>query len=834
MPRSSRKGLRDEIFGQAANGYQRRKLAPILDAHLAASGTGITRHAVAQQEVYSRGVAASAIETSRAEAVADPALMDNAVFRAEGAARTQHAGQPPEAVESGVRAAGGSVIAGVIEDRLSRDDPQGVVLFRRYTDRLDPDTRHALGTAAGTLSNAIDAAAWLRDRSATLSTPEPTGDGALDAVNAASASRAEPPSVTSSAGTLLDQDGIVGTRERLAEIEGRRRALTALNKSEFAADPARLRANQAAIDTDTVRRRAAVKADVDGLHGALRRHLTTGGPNGGPAVTPPPATIMSRLTDAQQEAVRAQVDAAIEGRTTDTDPQTWYAIRQGLTADDAGERQRWASASLVPFMGRLSAEDYAALETLQSAVRRNDDGAGRRRLQVVARMANGALRSIGIDPTPRPDAASGSDAAQAAMFHRAVQDELAAFESRGRPPTETEAYGIVTGLKDAGLAGGWLEVRDTSPTVMSDIPPTDDALHQPGAQLAQTGPASQPGQGPRLSIGIDFDRLRQLREEDEQQAADGQATTGGSGGAPATEPDPGSPEYRAADAQARQIVAGQHGDTAEPGRVETARPPVSREASVAVPGAPALAPAGAVLGEIGQAALEAARQGAGLLVRVAPVAAGVAAAAPVILLPGNSGAELHPMGENLRVRTAPGQRSATVQRRIDDGLFGTGVGAKWTDLPVRAEWAYDEQTRRRYIAIDRHGLEQAIGRAAADAALGGSGIAMARPPSKDDPGERDTPGPGHNSESFNEKLPPELATRSRSRRSIRRRSRCRQSMCLTGFDTASICTLVIDCADGITSSKSTSIRRKEERASSRSVRRSCARSCRRAKLSAPQ
>jgi hypothetical protein len=167
---------------------------------------------------------------------------------------------------------------------------------------------------------------------------------------------------------------------------------------------------------------------------------------------------------------------------------------------------------------------------------------------------------------------------------------------------------------------------------------------------------------------------------------------------------------------------------------------VSREASVAAPGAPALAPAGAVLGEIGEAALEAARQGASLLVRVAPVAAGGAAAAPIILLPGNSGAELHPMGESLRVRTAPGQRSATVQRRVDDGLFGPGIGAKWIDLPVGAEWAYDEQTRRRYIAIDRRGLEQAIGRAAADAALG-SGIAMARPPSKDDPGERDTPGP---------------------------------------------------------------------------------------------
>jgi hypothetical protein len=109
--------------------------------------------------------------------------MDNAVFRAEGAARTLHAGQPPDAIESGVRAAGGSVIVSVIGERLSRDDPKGVALFRQYADRLDPDTRHALGMAAGTLSASLDAAAWVRDRRATLRRRAPTGDAALDAVN---------------------------------------------------------------------------------------------------------------------------------------------------------------------------------------------------------------------------------------------------------------------------------------------------------------------------------------------------------------------------------------------------------------------------------------------------------------------------------------------------------------------------------------------------------------------------------------------------------------------------------------------------------------------------
>jgi hypothetical protein len=182
-----------------------------------------------------------------------------------------------------------------------------------------------------------------------------------------------------------------------------------------------------------------------------------------------------------------------------------------------------------------------------------------------------------------------------------------------------------------------------------------------------------------------------------------------------------------------------------------------------VPGAPTLAPAGAVLGEIGQAALEAAKKGAALLVRVAPVAAGAAAAAPIILLPSNSGAELHPMGENLRVRTAPGQRSATVQRRVDDGLFSTGIGAKWVDLPVGAEWARDEQTGRRYIAIDRRELAAAIGRDAADAALGENGSAMVRPPSKG--GGKRHSGDGEESEWGDE--PRQESSKARDRRQNR-------------------------------------------------------------------
>src|SRR5688572_7888351 len=122
-------------------------------------------------------------------------------------------------------------------------------------------------------------------------------------------------------------------------------------------------------------------------------------------------------------------------------------------------------------MGRLSDHDFVGLERLQSSVRTNADAEEQRRLQDVNQMADQALRSAGIDPTPPPDATPGSHAAQAARFHRALQDELSAFESRGRTPTASAAYEIVDGVKQTAIKSGWLKVSDlhSSPTVLSEI-----------------------------------------------------------------------------------------------------------------------------------------------------------------------------------------------------------------------------------------------------------------------------------------------------------------------------------------------------------------------------
>jgi hypothetical protein len=77
-----------------------------------------------------------------------------------------------------------------------------VELLRQYADRLDLSTRRTLGMAVGTLSTSLDAAAWVSDSRATLRTRAPTGDAALDAVNAVDAT--EPASVISSNGLLRE------------------------------------------------------------------------------------------------------------------------------------------------------------------------------------------------------------------------------------------------------------------------------------------------------------------------------------------------------------------------------------------------------------------------------------------------------------------------------------------------------------------------------------------------------------------------------------------------------------------------------------------------------
>ncbi len=275
------------MFEGAPNDYQRRKLAPILDAHFASGSEQIARHRDQQQRVYERNVHLASIEVAEQEAISNPGNLAAAVTRAVDATRALYKDQAPEVAEVEARKAASRVVSNLIKDRLVRNDRAAVGLYRQYESRLDPQDRAALGTAVETLSNQVDAAAWVRDSGANLSlrkdrTPMPTGDAALDAVNAASPAGSNQRRSPHPRAALLDQEGVAGYRQRLDEIEDRRRALTALNEQEFAANPARLRANRAAIETHSAQKRAAVNAEVNELYADLRhRPLGNGRPRYG-------------------------------------------------------------------------------------------------------------------------------------------------------------------------------------------------------------------------------------------------------------------------------------------------------------------------------------------------------------------------------------------------------------------------------------------------------------------------------------------------------------------------------------------------------------------------
>jgi hypothetical protein len=116
----------------------------------------------------------------------------------------------PEVAEVEARKAASRVVASSIKERLTRNDRAAVGLYRQYESRLDPKDRTALGMAVETLSNSVEATDWVRERGAHL-------PAAIDAGSALAAS------------TLLDVEGVAGYRERLGEIEDRRRAIIAFN-----------------------------------------------------------------------------------------------------------------------------------------------------------------------------------------------------------------------------------------------------------------------------------------------------------------------------------------------------------------------------------------------------------------------------------------------------------------------------------------------------------------------------------------------------------------------------------------------------------------------------
>lgn len=117
-------------------------------------------------------------------------------------------------------------------------------------------------------------------------------------------------------------------------------------------------------------------------------------------------------------------------------------------------------------------------------------------------------------------------------------------------------------------------------------------------------------------------------------------------------------------------------------------------------------------------------RGASALPRISPLSAALS-----FLVPTNTPSEIIGLGNGLRARVRPGQRTVEIERQVGNGPFGTDIGARWETLPIHAELSVGAGGSAS-VLIDPRQLENAVGPEAAAQALDAIGSAMARPPKK--------------------------------------------------------------------------------------------------------
>lgn len=143
---------------------------------------------------------------------------------------------------------------------------------------------------------------------------------------------------------------------------------------------------------------------------------------------------------------------------------------------------------------------------------------------------------------------------------------------------------------------------------------------------------------------------------------------------------------------------------------------------------------------------------AGLMARAAPAVAGAGSAAagalPFLFIPTNTQSETTDLGDGLRARARPGQRTVEIERRVHNGLFGTGIGAKWETLPVEAQQVVGRDGSANTV-INHEQLNRALGQTAPVQSKDAGTSAMAQPPKDGAPQQQPPANTGSGAEEAN-------------------------------------------------------------------------------------
>jgi hypothetical protein len=107
----------------------------------------------------------------------------------------------------------------------------------------------------------------------------------------------------------------------------------------------------------------------------------------------------------------------------------------------------------------------------------------------------------------------------------------------------------------------------------------------------------------------------------------------------------------------------------------------------------------------------------------------IAGAVPLLFIPTNSQPDVYSLGDGLRARWFGDSREVVIERRVDKGFFGSGIGAKWENTGVRATMGRSEDGHLQILA-DPEELERAIGKDAAARVVAqpGAGLPPQLPP----------------------------------------------------------------------------------------------------------
>ncbi len=206
-----------------------------------------------------------------------------------------------------------------------------------------------------------------------------------------------------------------------------------------------------------------------------------------------PPALWTKLSPQTQEALTRQFAHNLKGTQQTTDQNVWYEVQRGLSSEDPKTRQEWAKKNLLEYRGKLSPSDFQELAKMQGAISKGDPDGHLTAARTVNGMVDDTLRTLGIDPTPKQSTSETSDAAKAAKFRRAVQDQLTGLETaQGKKATPEQTQQIIDAMTKQVVTGkGWFgdSTKRRFEVTVEDVPKEEkakiiDALTRAGRPIS--------------------------------------------------------------------------------------------------------------------------------------------------------------------------------------------------------------------------------------------------------------------------------------------------------------------------------------------------------------